>query len=307
MLRIRTALVIILVLLSCATGAEEPTGKAESPKKLLTDAELWDIYYGFIAAIKPYGIPVERVEHEKLIRPKMTHHQNFNSGTHSERVTSISSRGDQISVYIDTYTGEIRSLHLWETLFKLEGKTVKPRLSRREVTKIAEKYISLNKTIPLKEYSVTVRRENNHWWVDFARKLDGHKFMLDTILVEYSEEYGLLSYVNAVFSEECDTTVKVSKKIAAALADKYLASVKKKTIDIPMKRMEVEDLKIVNPAYMQALQDFKKVPFSELRKTRLAWPVTYEDASEARMDLPVIIMIYVDALTGKLLYHCGAY
>jgi len=298
---------LVLVLLSCTSGTNEPTEKAGRPRKLLTDAELWDVYYRFIETMKPYGIPVDRAEHGKLIRPTMTHHKSFDPTLHLDRITSIDSTGDLIGVSIDSYTGEIRAFWLWKVLMNLEGKKVEPKLSRREVRAMTEKYLALNTTIPLKEYSVTVDRKESHWWVLFVRKLNGYKFMLDIIIVEYSEQYGLLSYLNQVFSDECDTEVKVSKKEAIALANKYLPSVKQKTLNIPMQIREVGDPKIVNPVYMRSRIARNKVPLSELRKTRLAWPITYEDAPEARVNMPVILVIYVDAITGELLYHVAVH
>ena len=285
--------------------AEDQSDKPVEARKQLSDKELWDIYYEFIAEFKPHGIPVDREEHERLIKPKMARRKSYDSFTNTECAVDV--RGKEILVRIDVFTGEIRNFRLSAIKRNLRFEKAKPVISKEELTRIGKRWLSLNKITLLKEYNVHIYWRDNYWVVTFRRLLNGHIFMLDRVQIQYSAKYGIIEYRNTMFSDECDTEAKVSKEEAAAAADKFLPEVKKAEIKIPMRRKEVDPLRIINPVYLKLLPSIHTVAFSELRKTRLAWPVVYREASQSDWHVPVVFVLFIDAITGELLCHQAIY
>jgi len=299
-----TTVLACMLTLCAAAPAVEPQ-EPEQPRKKLTDEELWDVYYEFITMLKPHGIPVERDEHERVIAPEIMARDHNSIHVLVEYSVLIGNERD-IIVYIDGYTGEIRAYRLRGVLRQLRNRDpVRPRLSRKEVEKKAKSYLFLNTQIEPDDYAVSTLFDDGAWLVTFKRRLGGYRFMKDSIFVEYSEEYGLVSYRNTMLSNKCDVNLKVSREQAIAKADSALENVKKeRRIQRPMARQEVQGPLIVNPVLLRVRPNLGTVDMAELRKTRLAWCIWYHDAPEggrARGD-PVVVGIYIDAITGELIH-----
>jgi len=283
-------LMFMLVASSLATETEE--------KRKLTDEQLWSAYYDFITKVKPYSLPVEKAEHANKIKPTMRHYDCIDDFTMAETHTIIRNPKD-IKVTIDSYSGEIRSFFLKRyspmTPIHGAGKNMKFDLTEAEVKKIAEKYLFLNKEIPLKEYSTSISNTYGDWFIIFSRKKDNYFYERDLISMDYSEKYGLINYHNALFSDECDTKAKIEKGAAIELSKKALLSVlRDKRLDINDFDRSKISLLIVNPNYIKANHDVSELKMSELRKTRLAWKAFISSRQ-------YLAVIYIDALNGELI------
>jgi len=122
--------------------------------------------------------------------------------------------------------------------------------------------------------------------------------------MSYSEKYGLVYYRNRLFSDECDVNPKISKEQALAAADKHLDQVKKdEQIGDVLAKGEVKRLVIINPTLIRKEPFVASVPMAELRKTRLAWEIWYENSAKSGEVFPVRILTYIDAITGEPLWH----
>jgi hypothetical protein len=305
-----TGLGLAFLLASCALSAQAPQN-AQQPRQPLTDEQLWASYYEFIAAVKPYGLPVSREEHERVIKPHIDTRGTNDWYTNTERFVKMGNL-EYIWVTMDAYTGEVRSYRHCSAHNALEekrirGEAMRLTMSKEDVVKICEGFLSLNTGRKLKQYAVHVSRDTGYWIVVFNRLLNGYHFMANGIMMEYSEEYGLIGYCNQIFSDECDTDLKISEEQAVALAQKQIPLVLEEPIrSIPLEVRKVEKPMIISPTYLKLTPNIQTVPFEELRKSRLSWPVVFHKAPEA-LGLPVVVVIFIDAITGEYLCQQAIY
>jgi len=304
-------IITISVLLAAAAFAEDPHREATLPagSKLSRD-DLFDIYYDFIEKIKPYGLPADRKEHEKTVNPAV---RGWGGGAVFTMVDYYVTLGtEDIRVTVNGDTGEIRAYSLDLVIeygpIKVKDKYALPKLPAKltasKIKEIAKSYLYLNTEMALKEYKLTVTYGGNVWDMKFERQLAGVVFERDAIYMTYSEKYGLLSYRNRLFSDECDIRAKKTKEDALTVADKYCAEVKKKLKIKPARAYDGDaKLLIINPALLRQEVDGRSVPLAQLRKTRLAWQLCYVGHSEWAARMRNVIVVYIDAITGEPLCH----
>ena len=214
-------------------AGEDQSDKPVEARKQLSDDELFDIYYKFIAKIKPYGLPADRKEHEKAVNPVV---RGWGGAAYREIEYYVDLGTEDIHVAADGNTGDIRSYTLGlvmehgppQVKEKYAPPKVPAKLAALKVEEIAKSYLFLNTVMELKEYKLTATYLDNLWYITFERQLGGVSFERDAISMFYSEKYGLLSYRNQLFSDECDVKAKKTKEDALAAADTYFAEVNKK-------------------------------------------------------------------------------
>ena len=293
---------ILSFIFSICAFSEEPP---KQEKKKLSEKELWNIYYDFIAKIKPYDIPINRQEHEKEIKPVIKHINKTHITTMMESYVSIGKPG-RINVEIDEYTGEIRyyavtPLNYYNDSNKNE--IDKAKMKKEEAIEKAKSFLFLAKEIKLKEYSVISVCCGDEWSIYFHRKLDGYEYKNDLITIVFSEKYGLLDYVNNLFSDECNVQKQIDKERAEELGLKYFLEINKKSLS-PIEKKIVTfgpNLFIINPALLKSDNDASKAPMKELRKSRLVWLIGYMGCSTRNQ--PRSITIYIDPITEELIYY----
>lgn len=295
---------------SCVTPSAQ-TGQPQGEAKPLTDEQLWSVYYHTLAKLKPYGIPVDRREHERVVEPERMGWSKPN-GHLMVRYSVTLGRLGHLTLGIDAHTGEVRQYH-HERLLHVGPPMVYPeylpldtkaKLTEKDVKETTESYLFLNTQMPLKEYEFTAKYQANIWRVRFRRTLGGHPFYLDAIYMYYSEKYGLLFYWNRLFSDECDVDKKLTEEDAFAAADKYVQTIVQDLgFNVPMRRDQSWGLQIVNPTIFKVggFPYIDTVPFKEVRKTRLAWVLDYWNAPNTRPR--TLVRVFVDAINGELLGH----
>jgi len=295
------------------TAGDRSDGKYKRPKSALTDEQLWDIYYETLAKLKPHGIPVDREEHKRKIKPEFLGWAAPNDSLMVGYCVVFGT--EDISLQIEANTGEVR-LYSFESgpprvRPNQRPSGAKSKLTPAQVKEIAQKYLFLNTRIPLKEYEITVKYDLCFWYIKLQRTLGGHPFEYDAIHMFYSETRGLLMYKNCIFSGECDVDEKVTEEAAWTVADKYVEAIMKELeetgLEAVMGRGNKPDehlLKIVNPVF--AAKHIGRpwldadITLEKARKTRLAWVFVYWSKSGDR----VLMYVYIDAINGKPLgYH----
>jgi hypothetical protein len=279
---------------------------------------LWDVYYDTLATLKPHGIPVDREQHKRKIKP---HFRGWvmPDDSHMANYSVIVGTEKELAFWIDADTGDILSYDRRDVFESgppmvrpdLVPLNSKPKLTPEEVKEIAKKYLFLNTRLPLKEYDLAVKYDSNLWAIRFTRTLRGHPFEYDAIHMDYSETFGLLGYRNRLFSDECDVDEKVTEEAAWAAADKHVEAIMEELKGLGVKAVTERGkgpyehaLKIVNPVFAANHKPRPwldaNITLDQARKTRLAWVFIYWSKSGSR----IMMYVYIDAIDGKLLgYH----
>jgi hypothetical protein len=294
---------IFIFIFSILAVSEEPP---KQEKNKLSEEELWNIYYDLIAKIKPYEIPFDRAEHEKLVKPSMKIYEGDGVEAWSDHYAYIGNE-KKLTVSIDIMSGEIISLYVTSVRKKVdesleENKSEKLKFTEQKAIHYAKYYLILNTRIALQNYETVVSNRDGYWSVYFWRTLGSYRFYKDNIAVHFSEKYGLISYHNWLFSEECDTKAKISKKEAIELGKKNLESIMNSWYKTKSIKTKLEDatLMIINPFLLENDLCNKRHSLDEMRQTRLAWKVLYfEDPFFMGC---YAISIYIDAITGKQMF-----
>jgi len=266
--------------------------------KKLDENECWEIYYDFIAKTKPYGIPIDKQEHEKKIKPKI---KFFRIVSYSNCIEYCAELGDEKNTFmlIDRCTGEVRNFMLTKIAYTYLAEfsqpiDKKPLLTYEKVKEIAKPYLSFVKSIKFDEYIVQGGFRHGFWTVSFQRALNGIPFGDDSLSVSYSEKYGVFVYTNTMISEECDTNPKITAEEAILLAKKHLPSVTKSDKNTISEAPKAK-LLIVRPSMLKGSLP-ENISFKEIVKTLLVWRVIIFVNDNNAMTIFII-----DAIDGKLL------
>jgi len=300
----KTIILLIFVAIAFATtiiGSEKEQADNQKKQKL-SEQQAWDIYYKFIEDEKPYGIPVKIEDHIKGIKPSIRYFDDL-SVFYMTAPTYEIGRGGFFTIDIDACTGELRGYQNNHAISLLDrSDEIKPKYSEEKVKKIGLNFLKYNKNIQMKEYMLIVEFEKNYWSIFFRRKLNGFSFEDDAISIEYSEKYGLIFYSNSIFSDECDTEIKITEDQARSLVHEYLKKYQLETgSKTKMELIEEPETVIVNPAYIVTRPSIEDTPLSELRKTRLAWRILFM-GPKSQGDFREAVQFYIDAIDGKLLH-----
>jgi len=317
----RTLLLLFLCLelplaLSCSTTPKTPAeqpAETRTSDQLLTDEQVWDRYYAFIARVKPYGIPTDREQHERELKPEIVERGKEDYHTRTEAAIKIRAEGF-IHVTMDGHTGEIRLLG-HDKLFhddlslrpSAQGPRIEPRLTRDEVKKIAEGYLDLVTGVELKDYDVKIDYTGTYWFVIIVRHFRGYEVVPDLVVISYSEKYGLFGYKNTTSPIECDTNLRVNREEARALGEKYIKEVLATRGGLFPMDVEVQGPEIVSLGDMNTQGKIELPSVKELMKMRLVWSVDFSERKpegrqlDPAVDIPRGVTLYIDAITGELL------
>ena len=317
----RTLLLLFLCVelpfaLSCSTTPKTP---AEQPAEthpsdqLLTDEQVWDRYYAFIARVKPYGIPTDRAQHEEELKPEIVDRGKEDYYTRTQAAIKIRAEGF-IEVTMDGYTGEIRQF-CHDKLFKDDPSwlpwsrppRIKPGLTEKEIRKIGEGYLDLVTGVELDENKMKVRYLDTFWYISAVRRFRGYEVVPQYVVIWYSGKYGLCRYQNTTSSIECDTDLRVSREEARALAEKYIKEVLATRGGLFPMDVEVQGPEIVSLGDLNTQGKIELPSVKELMKMRLVWSVDFSERKpegrqlDPTVDIPRGVTLYIDAITGKLL------
>lgn len=309
---VRPVLLLAAVGLVC-TAARAQQATDETPRKKLSDAALFDVYYDFIATVRPIGLPSDRDQHERMLQPRILERRGPDTDLMADAVVTIGQKFCLL-VEIDAYTGDVltyRFTHHLNEDFRFPTVSGRPsptqRWSEGPGPALVKRWLSLNTRAPLEGHERLVTWADGVWHVALKRKWAGYPYRNDTLFLVYTEEFGLLGLVNRLFSDAWRTKPEVERDDARPKADKYMAK---------LEEDEAEDFQhvwvialqpmIVNPALLGLGGDedaLSRISFEEMRKTRLAHVFRYGEGALSPESTTRTIDVYVDAVTGDVLGH----
>jgi hypothetical protein len=270
-------------------------------KSKITETELYNDFFDFIAKVKPYGFPLDREEFIKVAKPEIKQYDRLHDLTMTDGYTMITSQiaSKILSVVFDTKTGDIKRFALL-FLGEDDDTPIKPKLTEEEALKKIRDFPLLKRDIDLSKHKVIISYKINRWSLLVVRTTKDLLYLEDRISIDYSEKYGFLSYYNRFFSDECDTEPKLKKEEAEKIAETSLLRIKKNGLIKQPEKVDTR-MQIVNQILLQETQSLKKSSLSELRKSRIAWIIVYaERAKDA--EKVIVIIFYIDALSGEIIF-----
>ena len=298
---------------------DRSNGELKRPPSALTDEQLWDIYYETLAKLKPHGIPADREEHKRKIKPEFRG-WIISDDSHVAKYSVVLGTEKDIVFYVDADTGDVLSYERRD-VFESGPPRVrpdqvplgsKPKLKPAQVKEIAKKYLFLNTRMPLKEYEITVEYEVNSWYIRLQRTLGGPPIRVRHDLHGLFGEVRDLSDIRTIsFPANATLTRRSPRKMLGlrqtSTSKPSWEELEQSGYEAVMGRGDKPDehlLKIVNPAFAAKHTGRPwldaDITLDKARKTRLAWVFVYWSKSGHRL----LMYVYIDAINGRPLgYH----